>query len=384
MQITCRYINSKGNSIQEQLDYLFSFGFRKKQVIRLVFFGNPKSNEEYLAHLQLITQAVKIYFQEKVPVFSYVAQPPLEQDSLVLEVFEMECGAKTEIHYKKLDRLPYIIAQNEESKRLFIGGVIADSLSDPIRKQSDQVFSKLQNIFVKEKMPVSSIVRQWNYIQEITKMDGTHQHYQDFNDARTNFYAPVTWNNGFPAATGIGTLFGGIMIDLEAFCFASPENRIIFPLNNSLQVPAFVYSEQVLIGAEDQELKQKTTPKFERAKLILENESGLIYISGTAAIRGENSLTGVGVEEQTRITLENIEYLISSQTLNTLNVSVKEDSCIISMRVYLKEPGFLKEAQQVIDIKYANLPIVYLLADVCRDELLVEIEGLAQVSATLN
>ncbi len=383
MFIKCNYIQSKGNSIEEQLDYLFNSGFETGTIIRLVFFGNPTDNEEYKKHLTLIARFVERKFEEKAPVFSYVAQPPLEQDTLILEVFEAEWEAGTEVHYKKQNDLPYIILQNGKSKKLFVGGVLADSLKNSIRTQSDQVFSKLKDIFICENMPVSSIVRQWNYIEQITKIEGTHQHYQDFNDARTHFYTSAIWNNGFPAATGIGTSFGGIMIDLEAFCFTTPENRII-PLDNSLQVPAFGYSEKVLIGEEDKELKQKTTPKFERAKLVLENGSGLIYVSGTAAIRGENSLADVGIEEQTRITLENVEHLISGQTLSESKSGLKGYGRICSLRVYLKGCKYLEAARNVVKVKYAKVPVCYVLADVCRDELLVEIEGIALIENKIN
>jgi len=72
-----------------------------------------------------------------------------------------------------------------------------------------------------------------------------------------------------------------------------------------LQVAAHAYSEQVLEVAR----QKKTTPKFERAKSMTFQDRKLIYISGTAAIRGEESLTGVGLERQLRITMENIAEL---------------------------------------------------------------------------
>ena len=49
---------------------------------------------------------------------------------------------------------------------------------------------------------------------------------------------------------------------------------------------------------------QKTTPKFERAKRLTSGNNSMIYISGTAAIRGEETLIGVGLERQLHITME--------------------------------------------------------------------------------
>ena len=51
-----------------------------------------------------------------------------------------------------------------------------------------------------------------------------------------------------------------------------------------------------------------------------------------------------------------------------------------SMRVYLKERSFLEEVRMVMMEKYAHLSVIYLFADVCREELLVEIEGLSRIS----
>ncbi|MDL2221945.1 endoribonuclease L-PSP, partial [Parabacteroides sp. OttesenSCG-928-N08] len=90
----------------------------------------------------------------------------------------------------------------------------------------------------------------------------------------------------------------------------------------------------------------------------------LIYISGTAAIRGEESLTGVGLDRQLHITMENIAELIG-------------DAKPVMLRVYLKEKEFYEEACRLMNEYKLNIPISYMWADVCRDELLIEIEGVA-------
>ena len=90
----------------------------------------------------------------------------------------------------------------------------------------------------------------------------------------------------------------------------------------------------------------------------------LIYISGTAAIRGEESLKGVGLERQLRVTMENIAELIGDARLKAL-------------RVYLKNKSDYPEAERLMNIYALEIPIAYMWADVCRDELLIEIEGIA-------
>ena len=226
-------------------------------------------------------------------------------------------------------------------------------------KQSVESFRLLGEVLGKEGFLWNMIVRQWNYIEKITAFDGADQHYQAFNNVRSDFYGKAEWSNGYPAATGIGANLGGILIDVDAVQFISPD---VFssPIDNRLQVAAHAYSERVLATSKE----KKTTPKFERAKSISFQDRKLIYISGTAAIRGEESLVDVGLERQLRITMENIAELIGDASLKVL-------------RVYLKNKSDYEEAMQLMESYDLNIPISYMWADVCRDELLVEIEGIA-------
>ncbi|MCS3200603.1 RidA family protein [Candidatus Bacteroides intestinigallinarum] len=78
----------------------------------------------------------------------------------------------------------------------------------PVREQSEQAFRKAEEILKTEQMNFGDIVRQWNYLENITDIAHGNQCYQDFNDVRTLFYASSEWESGYPAATGIGTQHG--------------------------------------------------------------------------------------------------------------------------------------------------------------------------------
>ena len=116
-------------------------------------------------------------------------------------------------------------------------------------------FRLLGYVLRREGFPVISIIRQWNYIERITAFDGPDQHYQAFNNARSDFYSKTEWANGYPAATGIGANLGGILIDVDAAVFTTPD-AFATPIDNKLQVAAHAYSEQVLEVAR----QKKTTP----------------------------------------------------------------------------------------------------------------------------
>ena len=85
------------------------------------------------------------------------------------------------------------------------------------------------------------------------------------------------------------------------------------------------------------------------------------------------------VEAQTRQTLDNIEALISGSNLAQhgmpgLGATLAD---LAGIRVYIKRPGDYEKTRRVCEARLGELPAIYAVADVCRPELLVEIEGIA-------
>lgn len=360
---------------EQMVDDLLKECSGRGTVIRLIFFGRPEDNEMYSRRLEVIRRKVRDLFGEAVPAVSYVAQRPLVGD-LVLEVYKIDPDSKTEIAYYQQGKINYLEIEDSEHKELVLGGIQGEQLEAAIKEQADEAFKTIKQILYIHNYDKEAIVRQWNYIERITAFQGEHQHYQDFNDSRSHFYAGAAWKQGYPAATGIGTQLGGILIDLNVVQ-AKRESFRYVPLDNELQVAAHAYSQKVLLGHEDEVFKEKTTPKFERAKAVLGEEKGMVYISGTAAIRGEQSLEGVGVLVQTGITMENIKFLISENNLNKHGIFPASEPRIEMLRVYLKNPGDVTTVKVYMEHLFTGIPISYLLADICREELLVEIEGIA-------
>ncbi len=322
--------------------------------LRLVIFGSASGKDEYLEQREIIDDAISIFFDDRQPVWSYVAQPPFES-CIVAEVWWLDDEEEWDIQHKEFENQHYIALTKGSAKSVLIGG-LTNFDSEQTRKiyaQSQSISTEIAKILEHEDMPLNSIVRQWNYIEEITREGSETQHYQEFNDARSELYTTTKWNDGYPAATGIGSATGGVVIDV---CAAT--GCEIRAIDNRLQVAAHDYSSELLIG----EQSKKTTPKFERAKLC----DSIFYISGTAAIRGEESLRGVAAAQQCRITLENIDELIESAQCRRAE----------SLRVYIKNREDYAEIREVVE-RYAPCDAIYLHADICREELLVEIEAIA-------
>ncbi len=334
-----------------------------KKIFKLNFFVDTVSKDNYLQFQQKIQSEVENIFHDKI-LLSVIAQPPLTckilaeacfYDPTVWEatsVLENNGGA--------------VLFQNEKSKVL-IGSV--QSFSNPnCKDNSVQVFDDLLHILNSVEFSLNSVVRQWNYIEDILGFDGKEQHYQQFNNARSTVYGNLFDQSGYPAATGIGMNRGGVIIE---FIAVQSRDLISVAINNPSQIAAHTYSSNVLAG---EECLLKTTPKFERARYLELFGKKLIFISGTASIIGERTV-GVGnPAEQTEITINNIKQLYSKEILNKLSGESLNPK-YGHARVYIKNPKDFPTIKRTFKSHFGKLPVVYIIADICRNDLLVEIEG---------
>jgi enamine deaminase RidA (YjgF/YER057c/UK114 family) len=367
---------AKTDDFGAMVDVLLAQIKTNKIIVRLVFFGDSENPEEYRRQLNTINKKVGLIFREIAPPVSYIAQKPLT-GGLLLEVSAIEDQSGEKVGHADHSGVRYITIRNDFYKELIISGVMTDRLDGGTYEQATEVFEKISSILSLEKMPVNSIVRQWNYIENITALSSEEQNYHQFNRARTAFYEKTIWENGYPAATGIGIKTGGVIVEIDAVLCLSPSIKNI-PLNNEFQVPAYQYSEQVLAGG-DHGLK---TPKFERARFLGSPGQAYVYISGTAAIRGEQSVEDAGAAEQTRITIENIYNLITTENLNLCGCSECIEPHFEVFIVYLKNESDFEAIKGFIEKDYPSVSPVYLLADICREELLVEIEAVVCFNPT--
>ena len=332
-------------------------------ILRLVCWCAPSDNQEYEQWLSIYRRRVRESFMDRVPGIALVAQPPLGC-GMVLEVHTYRPTNDDVVYYKKYDKHPYVLIENNLGRFLFASGFHGTGMLSTASLQADAAFEQLDSLMQSEGFLPSSITRQWNYIERITDLDGDDQRYQSFNNVRADYYATDVWKYGYPAATGIGASCGGICIDVDA---VMPTNSscVITPIDNCLQVAAHAYSSEVIHPSGH----KKDSPKFERAKMVsLKDGSKLVYVSGTAAIRGEESLEGVGLSKQLEVTLENIAQLTQRLPLRHI-------------RVYLKKFSDYDEAARLLDEKLPDTSKAYFWADVCRDALLIEIEGIAKCSS---
>lgn len=335
------------------------------------FFGQTDT-DSYLADYEIIKSIIQSHLHY-IPLISFIPQPMCGSYSYGLEITELK-SENLRPQFKALDGIRYLVVPTGWGQVLMVECVNAGCLNEPYSVQSKIVFQKLNAIFVVEGFRVSDIVRQWNYIGNILDSENGNQHYQLFNNARSEFYNQLIFENGYPAATGISMSVNCLFISVTAIK-ALPETRII-PVDNALQVPAWKYSGSVLVsGLTDKEL---STPKFERGKMVIKNNAVIFYVSGTAAIRNELSMKQKDVSLQTKQTIENINYLISAENLRSQHIENEFNLTLQSIRVYIKQKDDYEAVKKVIEQEWPQVKAIYVQAEVCRDGLLVEIEGIAE------
>lgn len=127
----------------------------------------------------------------------------------------------------------------------------------------------------------------------------------------------------------------------------------------------------MLDGTVVKELQERTTPKFERARLL----GNTIYISGTAAIKGEESSAENDTVYQAGLTMEIMNNLISKENIPAPNNGAQYDL----LRIYVKHEEAIPAVKEYMNEHYAAVPKHYLVSDICRPELLIEIEGVAHI-----
>ena len=341
----------------------------KERVLIISIFGKV-TDDTYLSNLSIIQKSAEEVFG-RLPLISYISQSPENEDDLIAEVCYLSDGIPIEsANYHEIPDGRYLTIQTNEFSALMIEGIMSNELNQSIGNQSRDAFSKIQKIMENEFMPVENIIRQWNYIGQITAVENGKQNYQEFNNERAQFYNQTTWKNGFPAATGISMYIHAVIVSLIAVQFY--DKTQVLPLNNSLQIAAHRYSESVLGNS-----VQKQTPKFERAKMLISNQSARCFISGTAAILGEKSVEENNVSNQTLKTISIINHLISMENLKANGIDFAGELKLLHLRVYVKNTADFKNVRQVVESELPGINVFYVCAPVCRDELLVEIEGIA-------
>jgi enamine deaminase RidA (YjgF/YER057c/UK114 family) len=208
------------------------------------------------------------------------------------------------------------------------------------------------------------LLRVWNYLPDINLEQDGIERYRRFNAARQDAFQaharPVT--GAVPAACALGTRHGPLCL---AFLAA---RTAMTALENPRQVSAYDYPPEYGAGS----------PTFSRAGLFSLHGQDMLFISGTAAIVGHRSLHAGDARGQTRETLANLAALVAEG--NALLGRPAFSAEALAYTVYVRHADDVDAVRGEVEAALGGgCRAGYVQADVCRADLLVEIEAVGGI-----
>lgn len=201
------------------------------------------------------------------------------------------------------------------------------------------------------------VFRIWNFIPNINSGDGDCEEYKKFCVGRQRAFASMSLApDAYPAASALGHHSGGAVI----YALASRATQAVHH-ENPRQQSAYHYPREY----------GPISPSFARATRQRLSEREHIFVSGTASIIGHATCAPQSLREQLSITVENIALLLADIH--------DEHEPLRAIRVYLRHAADYAEALEHLTSVYPEQHMNFLLADICRANLLVEIEVASRI-----
>jgi len=207
--------------------------------------------------------------------------------------------------------------------------------------------------------------RMWNFIPDIngTCRDGLER-YRAFciGRARAFFDDRHIRETHLPAGTGVGCRG-----EHTAVAFLASRHANHINLENPRQVPAYHYPARY----------GPKSPSFARGTLVDYGEGADIYVSGTSSIVGHETVHHGLVDRQLDETLVNIDCLLARESLAVYDRDEHATSRDLDhVKVFVRHAKDMDRVRaRLADHLRPEAEVVYLGADICRADLLIEIEG---------
>lgn len=330
----------------------------------------------------LCEQILAARYVYEPPVTTFVHQPPCSGAALAIEAWAT--GGKTVYVERPLPNVLQVSMGNVTWTHC--GGITPRNTAGSVYKQSLDAFRQMKQKLKKAGVEMDHLIRTWLYLGNITGPEGDVERYMELNRARTDFYKGVCFGRGhtmgavgqavYPASTGIGMCGAGIVMSATAID-TDRKDVFLLPLENPQQTPVYEYEK----------VYSPESPKFVRAMAEAIGDYLVIWISGTASIVRSKTLHVGSPGKQADQTLTNIELLLAQKNLSRHHAPGAGATLrdLAKLRVYVKRPQDYPIIRKVCEKRCGkSIPVIYVVADVCRGDLLVEMEGLAFVKRASN
>jgi enamine deaminase RidA (YjgF/YER057c/UK114 family) len=238
--------------------------------------------------------------------------------------------------------------EDEFAGYLFFGGLMPDTPGQSNIQQSEQSFKMLDVSLNKVGMDIGNVARTWFYLNDLLNW------YDDFNSVRNNYFTIKGVFEGMvPASTGIGAgnLRSSSLL-LGGYALKKKQNSIkTKAVESPFQCPASDYKSS-----------------FSRAVEINHPDYRHLIVSGTASITSEGKTANIGsISKQIELTMKVVYGILQSREMTWENVT--------RGIIYFKNINDINSFENYCsDNHIPELPLSMIKADICRNDLLFEIE----------
>ena len=260
----------------------------------------------------------------------------------------LQSGRHGPIHYRQGETLLFGCMSLDE---------VAGDARPPLQATTEAAYA---SIFELLESRGYHALRFWNYFPAINQESHHKERYRQFNIGRQDAFLAHGRSviGNVPAACALGSAGGGLQI-----AFLAARTNVI-SVENPRQVSAYHYPSQY----------GPRSPTFARAGLVKLGGRDMLFISGTASIVGHQTLHHGDVVAQTRECLHNIAAIVAEANRQAPSADFRLDA--LAYKVYVRHPENMatvrREMAQIIG---GPVSAIFLQADVCRADLLVEIEA---------
>ncbi len=238
--------------------------------------------------------------------------------------------------------------ETDPARFCLLGNISPSDTSASRPAQALEVFEKIDSALHIAGMDFHDVVRTWIYIEQIASW------YDEFNEARNAFFAGRgIGEDSAPASTGIGmpNRAGAALAANVLAIQPASESAAIRTVNSPLQCPAPAYKSS-----------------FSRAVETVMSSHRRLYVSGTASIGAGGATAYPGdVRNQLDLTMEVVRNILASRGMDW-----PDTTRVVAYFKDLDDAPLLDAYCRSRDIP--PLPAAIVRADICRDDLLFELE----------
>jgi chorismate lyase / 3-hydroxybenzoate synthase len=208
-------------------------------------------------------------------------------------------------------------------------------------------------------------MRFWNYLPHINADEALLERYRHFNVGRHDAFVDANRSPGAspPAACALGTAGGALTVMVLAG--RTPPSAI----ENPRQVSAYRYPHQY----------GPRSPAFSRASLARVGNVDLLLVSGTASIVGHETLHRDDVQAQVEESLRNVAAVVAAANAALGRNAFSVPS--LQMKGYVRHAADAPRVRATLARLLPGVSVHLVRADICRAELLFEIEATGCVTA---